>query len=251
MKKFIRNLCVMAAIAFVPSVVHGQTLRACYNPSGTVYVIGVPGAPLSCSSPSHTEISWNVVGPRGPAGAAGEAGAAGVPGVAGVVGPVGPRGRDGAAGPAGEAGGAGTPGIAGVPGPAGEPGKPGPKGVEGPRGPQGLRGATGAPGVAGADGAAGVDGTDGRDAYAQITRRAQTFTLTAATYTEGADASQAMFCGQNEVALTGGMSTIAGENNLVTARPLSGAFFVRFRPGPLPYTYEVWVLCARAITQEP
>ncbi len=144
--------------------------------SGTVYRVGVTGAPSKCLQPSHQLLKLNLtgvqgeMGPAGPAGEAGPAGAAGAAGVAGSagvagevgpIGPAGPVGAVGATGAVGSAGAIGAPGVAGSVGPAGPSGPSGATGVAGPVGPTGATGATGAAGVAGPVGPAGANGADG------------------------------------------------------------------------------------------
>src|SRR5690606_2199234 len=117
--------------------------------AGTVYRIGIPGAPAGCLRADHTRISFNAVGPRG---------------APGEPGPQGPRGEAGGPGPQGERGGrgdTGAPGPKGDPGPEGARGPAGPPGPAGPRGPAGERGAPGEPGPRGERGEAGGKGEHG------------------------------------------------------------------------------------------
>ena len=80
--------------------------------SGTLYRVGINGAPSACVASSH--VAYRIV-----------SGAPGIPG---------------APGPAGATGAAGARGEAGTPGPAGQSG---PAGIDGPRGNQGERGPSG------------------------------------------------------------------------------------------------------------
>src|SRR5690606_16891181 len=98
----------LAVLMTLPASLTGQegdasaVLHACYVPaSGTVYRIGVSGAPATCLDPTHVAFSWSVAGPQGPAGPQGLQGAAGP---AGPTGPAGPQGPPGAVGPAGPQG---------------------------------------------------------------------------------------------------------------------------------------------------
>lgn len=51
--------------------VAAQQLRACaIPPTGTLYMVGLPGLPQACRSPHHIPVQWNVAGPQGPPGPA-------------------------------------------------------------------------------------------------------------------------------------------------------------------------------------
>ena len=107
------SLLAVVAGAAIPAAGRAQqapaedTIRACYvAASGTIYRIGVAGAPTECRG-GHIEMQWNVAGPagtQGPAGPQGEAGPAGPVGPAGPQGEAGPAGRAGPQGPQGPAG---------------------------------------------------------------------------------------------------------------------------------------------------
>lgn len=144
--------------------------------SGTVYRVGVIGAPAECLRNTHTALSLNlqgVTGAQGPqgikgdSGVAGPAGEQGLPGIQGETGPTGPKGDSGAVGsqgPPGEVGPTGPQGATGNPGavgPQGEPGPTGPKGDDGAVGPQGPAGDAGPAGSAGAKGDSGATGPVG------------------------------------------------------------------------------------------
>jgi hypothetical protein len=95
------QLLITAALFASPLTARAQTtaapLLACFVPkSGTMYVVGQPGAPDKCRTTDHVLLQWNTVGPAGPTGAAG------------APGPVGPQG------PAGTATLAGSTAITGV-----------------------------------------------------------------------------------------------------------------------------------------
>src|SRR3981081_1322745 len=67
-----------------------SSVQACFvSPTGTPYLIGVPGAPPDCYSTLHSKFVWNLQGAVGPKGDVGPAG---------LVGPVGPIGVAGARG---------------------------------------------------------------------------------------------------------------------------------------------------------
>lgn len=97
MTRTIRAAAATAGLLLVVSTAaQSQTpaaSQACYVPaSGTVYVIGVAGAPGACAA-GHTLVTLQ--GPAGPTGPAGPAG---------PVGPAGPQGPEGPQGPAGTSG---------------------------------------------------------------------------------------------------------------------------------------------------
>jgi len=111
-QRVLRGIALLAAVAAaaIPSALRAQqaavddTIRACYVPaSGTIYRIGVAGAPTACHG-SHVEMKWNVAGPAGPQGEPGSPGPKGDTGPAGPQGPAGPAGATGATGPAGPQG---------------------------------------------------------------------------------------------------------------------------------------------------
>jgi hypothetical protein len=80
--------------------------HACYvTEVGAIYLIGLPGLPVSCLSASHQEISWTEgegppgpPGPEGPPGTQGPPGEQGLPGPQGEQGPPGPEGQPGSEG---------------------------------------------------------------------------------------------------------------------------------------------------------
>ena len=140
-----------------------QTYRACVVPSsGTIYRIGEPGTPSTCTKPSHAEISWNQLGPQGPAG---PQGLTGLQGATGAQGPVGPSGAQGPEGPQGPTGPQGLPGPTGPTGPAGPTGATGAAGSQGVAGPKGVPGLQGPPGPSGPPGSQGPTGAPGVSGY--------------------------------------------------------------------------------------
>ena len=130
-------------VAF-PLCVFGQslptdTLSVCMVPaSGTLYRIGLLGAPPTCVASTHVPYKL-LPGATGPAGAAGQPGVPGVSGQPGAAGAAGPAGAAGAAGSAGAPGVPGSPGPQGSTGPAGSMGPVGPTGQIGPSGITGRR----------------------------------------------------------------------------------------------------------------
>ena len=104
------SLLAVVAGAAIPSAARAQqapadnTIRACYVPaSGTIYRIGVAGAPTECRG-GHIEMQWNVAGPAGTQGEAGPAGPVGPAGPWGPAGPVSPFGPAGPVSPGAPAG---------------------------------------------------------------------------------------------------------------------------------------------------
>lgn len=83
------TLLLAATLLSAPLRLSAQTaspLLACFVPkSGTMYVVGQPGAPEKCRSVDHVLLQWNAVGPAGPQGAVGPAGPAGAPGAGGAT----------------------------------------------------------------------------------------------------------------------------------------------------------------------
>jgi hypothetical protein len=110
-------LSLLTSVRVSAQVAVTDTLSLCMVPaSGTLYRIGVAGAPTTCLSATH--VPYRIV-----------------PGVAGAEGP---QGRVGDVGPRGEPGPAGASGAAGPAGPVGPAGSMGPAGPQGVRGPSGL-----------------------------------------------------------------------------------------------------------------
>lgn len=60
--RFCALLAVLLSFAW-PRTAHAQdVIRACYTPSGVLYIIGVPGQPDACRA-NHTEVSWGTASP--------------------------------------------------------------------------------------------------------------------------------------------------------------------------------------------
>lgn len=154
----------VAALVAPGSALADALLGGCFQPSGNIYMVGLPGLKAGCTGNSHTSFAWlqdgiaGVAGPQGPQGPTGAEGPLGPAGPAGATGPVGPQGLEGEAGATGAqgpAGHAGETGDVGPQGPLGPRGAAGPAGVPGPAGSAGADGLPGAPGQAGANGADG------------------------------------------------------------------------------------------------
>lgn len=80
-------MVTLATAAVTPGHSQGTVLQGCYVPgSGTIYRVGITGAPASCVAASHVAFTWNVEGPAGPTGPQGAAGAQGPPGPSGFTG---------------------------------------------------------------------------------------------------------------------------------------------------------------------
>lgn len=64
MKGFVRGVSVgLGLLAAAVGSAAGQAVNACYVPSvGAIYVVGLPGAPTACLSPSHTPIALGGAG---------------------------------------------------------------------------------------------------------------------------------------------------------------------------------------------
>ena len=84
------GLAALTLGLLVPASLIGQTptvFRACVAPSsGVLYRIAVTGTPAACTKTSHTEITWNQVGPKGDKGDQGIPGTNGTNGTNGAPG---------------------------------------------------------------------------------------------------------------------------------------------------------------------
>ncbi len=136
-------ICLLACIAFFPTIVEAQSISASQCNHGCCSTHG------NCGHQNHNRHeNCSQCNKRGPIGHTGPVGPQGPIGHTGPVGPQGPIGNTGPAGPVGSQGPIGNTGPAGPvgsQGPIGNTGPAGPVGPQGPIGPIGPQGPTGTP----------------------------------------------------------------------------------------------------------